>query len=84
MGHVQEEHVDLLLHEGRCALEVVSGGAYGGSHPQPASGVLGRVRLLLIELQVAHGDQTVDSVLFVHERELLDTVLEHRALRLFE
>ena len=84
MRDVEQQHVDLLRHERFGALEVVSGRADRRAHAQAAARVLGRVRLLLVELQVAHGDEPVQPAALVHERQLLDAVLEHRALGLLE
>ncbi len=84
VGDVEQQHVHLLLDERRRALEEVAGGADRGAHAQAAARVLGRVRLLLVQLQVAHRDEAAHPVLLVDERQLLDAMLEHRPLGLLE
>jgi hypothetical protein len=68
VGDVEQQHVDLLADERLGPLEEIARRPHRRPHPQPAPRVLGGVRLLLVELEVAHGDEAAHLSLLVQER----------------
>ncbi len=84
MGGINDQNVRTSLHQDMNPLFVVGQHADRGAHQEPSPGVLGRSGIPLGLLDVLDGDETLEVVFFVHDRELLDLVLVEQFFRLFE
>ncbi len=77
---VDDDHIDLRLHELRGALEIIAGGANRGADAQPAMRVARGKGQPLLPRDVLGGDQADQRAVLVDQRQLLDLALDHQPL----
>ena len=81
---VDGQHVHFRADQLLRALQKIAGGSDGRAHAQTALGVLRRVRVLQLLLNVLDGDQTLEHVMVVHHQQLFDAVPVQDRLRLLQ
>ena len=81
---VDDEHVDVGLHERGRAVQRVLADAHRRAHAQAAQCVLAGVRVLDELLDVLDGDEALQPVVRVDDHQLLDLVMVEHLTRLIE
>ena len=80
VSDVDHDDVDLRLDQLRGPLEEVAGRADGRAHAQAAVRIAGGEGEPFLPIDVFRGDQPQQRAVGVHERQLLDLLLDHQAL----